>query len=206
MSSINLQLTLQTGPALYKSNRSPVVSPAEVLGALPLPHLRRPQMPSARRPAHGGPRGEQAVSPHAPLDLDHTMHSIPYQPYQPGPSARCESGAWKQGKDTMAGTKQDATPPPCDFSIPSSLPFQVLLASFHSLHLHSACAPSACPLTSPSFSFSAPLPLCGLPLFSLSLTCGPPLLTVSAQPLSLLLSASPPPTCSPPQGLSSTGP
>lgn len=154
-------------------------------------------MPSAPRPAHGGPRGGQAVSPYA-------LHTIPTIPTRAQCKVRVRS--LEAGLGHHGGDKAGCHPTPCDFSIPSSLPFQVLLASFHSLHLHSACAPSACPLTSPSFSFSAPLPLCGLPLFSLSPTCGPSLFTVSAQPLSLLLSASPPPTCSPPPGLSSTGP
>lgn len=100
--------------------------------------------------------------------------------------------------------KQDAAPPSCHLPIPPPLPFQVLLTSFHSPHLHPARAPAACPLTCPSFSFSAPLPLGGLSVFSHSLNCGLPLFTGQASLSHCSLSASRP-TRSSRQGLSSTG-
>lgn len=89
VSSINLQLTSQSGLASYKSNRS-------LLSFYP----QRCSVPCLSR-ASGGHRCLQ--HPGLPMvgqeegRLFLHMHSIPYRPYQPVPSARCESGAWKQG-------------------------------------------------------------------------------------------------------------
>lgn len=152
--------------------------------------------------AHSGPRGEgRLVHPPAPWIAPHT-HTIPT-----GAQGKVRVRGWEAGlgkSDTRAWTKQDAAPPSRDLSIPPSFP-----PSPADLLPLTAPPPSSCSLCLsphlPSFSFSAPLPLGGLSIFSLSLSCGPPLFTGQASLSHCSLSASPPPTRTSPQGLSSTG-
>ena len=142
MSSINLQLTSrpgqhgtnQTGLSCHFTQRAAwcLDSPGPQEAADALSTLA----------CHSGPRGGQAGPP-------------PLRPWiwTELPRSQCEAGTLGNSH-TKAGTRQDVAPPSCYFSIPSSFPFQVLLASFHSpnlyLHMHPLPVPSHFPLPSPS--------------------------------------------------------